>query len=103
MPVPYQIIPEGSLQRPKQVTYINDNTEIIDDYVAGGGTITAAMCVFSSPKGRDGQIITIRNGLEEFMNEYGLGDFETYGQPLLNAYNIAKAASTSGAMVHCFE
>ena len=101
MPVPYQIIPEGSLQRPKQVTYINDNTEIIDDYVAGGGTITAAMCVFSSPKGRDGQIITIRNGLEEFMNEYGLGDFETYGQPLLNAYNIAKAASTSGAMVHC--
>ena len=101
MPVPYQIIPEGSLQRPKQVTYINDNTEIIDDYTAGGGTITSALCVFSSPKGRDGQIITIRNGLEGFMNEYGLGDFDTYGQPLLNAYNIAKAASTGGAMVHC--
>lgn len=101
MPVPYQIIPEGSLARPKVVTQINDNTEVVTEYAAGGGDITAGLFVFTSPKGRDNQIITIKNGLSEFMNEYGLGPYSVYGQPLLNAYAAAKAASTSNAMLHC--
>lgn len=101
MPVPYQIIPEGSLLRPKVVTYINDNTEVVNDYATGGGIVTSALCVFASPKGRDRQIITIENGLSEFMDEFGLGPFAVYGQPLLNAYAACRAATTSNAMVHC--
>lgn len=100
-PVPYQIIPEGSLARPKIVTQINDNSEVVNEYTAGGGTVTAGLFVFTSPKGRDNQIITIKNGLSEFMNEFGLGPYSTYGQPLLNAHAAAKAASTSNAMLHC--
>ena len=95
MPVPYQIIPEGSLLRPKVVTYINDNTEVVNDYATGGGIVTSALCVFASPKGRDRQIITIENGLSEFMDEFGLGPFAVYGQPLLNAYAACRAATTT--------
>ena len=99
--LPYQIIPEGSLLRPKQVTYINDNTEVVNDLISGGGTVTAGLFVFSSPKGRDREILTITNGLEQFVNEYGIGPHSVYGQPLLNAYTAARAASSSNAMLHC--
>lgn len=101
MPVPYQIIPEGSLLRPKTVTHINDNTEVVDEYVSGGGTVTAGLFVFSSPKGRDREVITIHNGAAEFMSEYGLGAHSVYGQPLMNAYAAAVAATNSNAMLHC--
>ena len=101
MAVPYQILPEGSLLRPKQVTYINDNTDVTNDLTSGGGTVTAGLFVFSSPKGRDREIITINNGLEQFVNEYGIGPHSVYGQPLLNAYTAARAASSSNAMLHC--
>ena len=101
MPVPYQIVPEGSMLRPKVVTYINDNTEVVNNYSTGGGVVTSALCVFASPKGRDREVITINNGLSEFMDEYGLGPFSMYGQPLLNAYAACRSATTSNAMVHC--
>lgn len=101
MPKAYQIIPTGSLLRPKIETHINDNTEVVDTYSYGGGTVTSGLFVFSSPKGRDREVITIKNGLAEFMNEYGLGAFSVYGQPLLNAYAAAKAATTSNATLHC--
>lgn len=101
MPVPYQIIPQGSMRRPKIETHINDNTEVITEYDLGGGTVTAALCVFYSPKGRDRKVITIEKGISEFMDEYGLGPFSVYGQPLLNAYAMARAATTSNAMLHC--
>lgn len=101
MPVPYQIIPEGSMLRPKVVTYINDNTEVVNDYSTGGGIVTSALFVFASPKGRDRKVLTINNGLSEFMDEFGLGPFSMFGQPLLNAYNAARAATTSNAMIHC--
>ena len=101
MPKNYQIVPNGSMLRPKIETHINDNTEIIDSFTYGGGTVTSALCVFTSPKGRDRQIITIKNGLAEFMDEYGVGPHSVYGQPLMNAYAAAKAATTSNAMVHC--
>ena len=101
MPVKYQIVPSGSMLRPKIETHINDNTEIVDNYNYGGGVVTSALCVFTSPKGRDRQIITINNGLAGFMDEYGLGPHSVYGQPLMNAYAAARAATTSNAMVHC--
>ena len=101
MAVKYQILPSGSMLRPKQEVHINDNTEVVNDLPAGGGTVTSGLFVFSSPKGRDREIITIKNGLAEFVEEYGIGPFSIYGQPLLNAYNAAKAASGSNAMLHC--
>lgn len=101
MSVPFQIIPEGSLLRPKVVTYINDNTEVVDAYNYGGGTVTAGLFVFASPKGRDRKIITIDNGLAGFMNEFGLGAHSIYGQPLMNAYAAAKAATDANATLHC--
>ena len=97
----YQIIPAGSMLRPKIETHINDNTEVVNDYTYGGGNVTSGLFVFSSPKGRDRQVITIKNGLAEFMEEYGIGPHSVYGQPLLNAYAAARAASTSNAMLHC--
>lgn len=101
MPRPYQIIPSGSLSRPKVETYINDNTEVVNNYEYGGGTVTAGLFVFSSPKGEDRKVITISNGLGEFVDTFGTGAFSVYGQPLLNAYTAARAASTSNAMLHC--
>lgn len=101
MPTAYQIIPSGSMYRPKIETHINDNTEVVANYAYGGGTNAALLCVFASPKGRDNQIITIKDGIGGFMKEFGLGPFSLYGQPLLNAYSAASSAGTSNAMLHC--
>ena len=101
MPQITQIIPEGSLLRPKVVTYINDNTEVVNSVASGGGTVSAGIFVFSSPKGRDREVITINNGLAEFMDEFGLGAYSVYGQPLMNAYAAARAASTAKSSLHC--
>lgn len=101
MPKKYQISPSGSLLRPKIETHINDNTEVVNEVVSGGGTVTAGMFVFASPKGRDREVITITNGLAEFMDEFGLGAYSVYGQPLMNAYAAASAASEANAMLHC--
>lgn len=101
MPVPYQIVPEGSVFRPKVETHINDNSEVLDTYLTGGGTVTSALCVFASPKGRDNEVITITGGQLEFLEEYGLGPFKLFGQPLMNAYAAANAATSTQAMVHC--
>ncbi len=101
MPTKYQIVPQGSMLRPKIETHINDNTEVVNSFEYGGGSVTAGIFVFSSPKGRDREIITIRNGLAEFIDEYGIGPHSIYGQPLMNAYAAAKAATASNAMLHC--
>ena len=96
MPVSYQIVPEHVY--PHQHVQINDNTEVPVTYASGSSDITALLCVFSSPKGRDNQIYTIDTGLAGFMKEYGLGPFALYGQPLLNAY---AAAASQRCLVHC--
>lgn len=101
MPRSYQIIPEGSMFRPKIATYINDNSEVDLSSQSGGGTVTSALFVFASPKGRDREVLTIKNGQTEFLQEFGLGPFSMFGQPLMNAYAAATAASSSNAMIHC--
>lgn len=96
MPVNYQIVPEHKY--PHQHVQINDNTEVLANYSSGCSDITALLCVFTSPKGRDNKVYTIENGLAGFMEEYGLGPFAVYGQPLLNAY---AAARSNNCMLHC--
>ena len=96
MPVSYQIIPEHVY--PHQATYINDNTEVSRTYSASSSEVTALLCVFASPKGRDNKVLTIDNGSQGFVNEFGIGPFSLYGQPLLNAYH---AAMSGACTLHC--
>ena len=96
MPVSYQIIPEHVY--PHQATYINDNTEVSRTYSTSSSDVTALLCVFASPKGRDNKVLTISNGSQGFVNEFGIGPFSLYGQPLLNAYN---AAMSGACTLHC--
>ena len=96
MPVPYQIIPEHVY--PHQAVYINDNTEVSKTYSSSSSDVTALLCVFASPKGRDNKVITINTGSQGFVNEFGIGPFSLYGQPLLNAYN---AAMSGACTLHC--
>ena len=96
MPVPYQIIPEHVY--PHQHVQINDNTEVRTSYSNISSEVTALLCVFASPKGRDNKVLTIDEGSQGFINEYGIGPFSLYGQPLLNAYN---AAMSGACTLHC--
>lgn len=96
MPVSYQIVPEHKY--PHQMVQINDNTEVSQVYSNASDDRTALLCVFASPKGRDNKVITIDGGAAAFVEEFGLGAFSQYGQPLLNAYN---AAASGAARVHC--
>lgn len=96
MPVNYQIIPPHVY--PHQFTQINDNTEVSATYNSASSNVTALLCVFASPKGRDNKVLTISGGQAEFMKEYGLGPFALYGQPLLNAYNAALGGDCT---LHC--
>lgn len=90
MPRTSQIVPEHSY--PHQMVVINDNTEVATTLASDSGS-TRMLFVFTSPKGRDNQMITISDGLSGFVKEYGQGPFSLYGQPYLNAY----ASAASGA------
>ena len=95
MPVNYQIVPKHKY--PHQMVQANDNTEVIETYSEAYSDDTALLCVFSSPKGRDNKVLTIRGGANGFVEEFGLGSFAQYGQPLLNAYLAARSGS---AVIH---
>lgn len=82
MPRAGQIIPEWKVPHVK--TYINDNSEVIEE-VAQSGTKTRMLCVFTSNKGEEGVIKKIEDP-NEFIEEYGTPDFATHGQPMLNAW-----------------
>lgn len=96
MPVGYQIIPEHSY--PHVMTQINDNTIVTSNYSPSSSDQTALLCVFTSPKGRDNKVITLEEGSAAFMEEFGLGPFSQYGQPLMNAYT---AALSGACTLHC--
>lgn len=97
MPSTTQIVPEHEYAYTKVV--VNDNSARPSDTVETTNTTYANMLfVFSSPKGLDNELRTLSNGLTEFVEAYGLGSFDQYGQPFLNAY---AAASTGAATLHC--
>ena len=74
---------------------INDNT--IRRYVNRADEYCRTLCVFRSPKGRDG-LQTITGGIEEFVNIYGTGSVSEYGQAFLNASTLA---ATNAVTIHC--
>lgn len=76
---------------------INDNsqTAAVAPVTVSG---TRMFCIFQSPRGKDNVIQGVTTGLNEFISKYGMGPVQTYGQPLLNAYN---AVSTNVATLYC--
>lgn len=96
MPQAGQIIPTHSY--PHEYVVVNDNTEYQVELPTESDDSIRLMFVFSSPKGRDNTMLTIEDGLKEFVDEFGQGPFSLYGQPYLNAY---KAFSTGNIVGHC--
>lgn len=77
-------------------TQINDNS--IRTYSNRREGLVNMLYVFTSPKGIDGKVTTIANGLSEFTDTFGDGPFSVYGQPFLNA---KASASTDAAILRC--
>lgn len=97
MPSKTQIIPEHDY--PHIMVVEHDNSQAPSDRDTGAlQTYCNMMFVFASPKGIDRELQTIDPGKTAFLEAYGLGSFDDYGQPYLNAL---AAASTSAASLHC--
>lgn len=79
----------------------HNEVNIIDNslrrYVNISEDFCRTFCVFMSPRGRHG-IHTIRGGISEFTSNYGNGSVAEYGQPLLNARELAAGGVTT---LHC--
>lgn len=95
MPSTSQIIPEHSYNYQKVV--VNDNSTVSATLSTDSGE-TKMLFVFASPKGRDRKVMTIDGGIAQFLEEFGIGPFSLYGQPLLNAY---AAIATGEVTAHC--
>lgn len=87
------IVPENKFSG--ITTRINDYTEIKEEVTSTAGDINH-LYVFASPKGKTG-MQTIK-GLGEFLDEYGMGPFNLYGQPYLMAYS---GCQTGYITAHC--
>lgn len=72
-------------QYPHVEVKINDNT--LRRYTTISDEFGKTLCVFRSPKGPDG--VRKITGLDQFVDTYGEGSVEQYGQPLLNARTMA--------------
>lgn len=83
MPTTIQIPLEH--QYPHTVIRITDNTVFVPEPSSESGNVNV-LYVISSPRGKDRVIETIYGGLQEFLFKYGIGPFDLYGQPYLNAY-----------------
>lgn len=96
MPQNGQIIPTHLY--PHEHVVVNDNTEYTVELPEESDDSIKMLFVFSSPKGPDGQLMTIEGGLKEFVKTFGQGPFSLYGQPYLNAY---AAFNTGNIVGHC--
>ncbi|MDD3172128.1 MAG: hypothetical protein PHF63_00415 [Herbinix sp.] len=77
MPRSSQIIP--TYLHPHIETYINDNTLFTEETAAADEGVRF-ISVFMSPKGRDGQIISMASK-SDYIAEFGQPNYEKYGQP----------------------
>lgn len=95
MPSASQIYPDHKYPHIKVV--VNDNTEVEETVNSDAGSLRC-LYVFSSPKGPDGKMTTINQGTKQFLETFGIGPFNLYGQPLLNAYT---AINSGYVTAHC--
>lgn len=97
MPSATQIVPEH--QYAHVMVRENDNSMAPNDNdLSRLETYCDMMFVFASPKGPDREFYTVDSGYDGFIETYGLGSYEDYGQAYLNAY---AAARTNAATLHC--
>lgn len=95
MPQEVQIVPK--YQHSHVETYINDNTQFMDEVSTPIDTNTKFIAVFRSSMGIDNVIIK-KNDLSDFKKTYGKSNYSKYGQPLM----MPLAMLTSGkATVYC--
>ena len=94
MPKVSQIMLDNAYSDIKVV--VNDNTVLADDPITDSGDI-GMIFVVCSPKGQDRKVISITDGLKEYLEEFGEGPFNIYGQPALNA---RRAVSTGEIVGH---
>lgn len=97
MAVTTQIVPEHDYAHTMVVVHDN-SARPTDTLGTAETTYINMMFVFSSPKGIDRELQTVSGGLEDFTERFGIGTFDVYGQPFLNAYAAAK---TNAATLHC--
>lgn len=91
-----RIIPEH--EYPHVMVVEHDNSQRPNDKAAAVlQTYCNMLFVIASPKGMDREIYTIDGGYTDFIEHYGLGSYDDYGQPYLNALN---AASTDAATLY---
>lgn len=91
-----QIVPEHDYSHVMVVEHDN-SARPSDSTTSALTTYCNMMFVFSSPKGIDRELQTVVGG-SEFVEKYGIGSMDQYGQPFLNAY---AAAMTDAATLHC--
>ena len=97
MPSRTQIVPEH--EYPHVMVVEHDNSQWPNDRATNVlQTYADMLFVFASPKGIDREIQSIQTGYPGFIEHYGIGTFDDFGQPYLNALN---AASTNAATLHC--
>ena len=96
MPQAGQIIPSHLF--PYNEVVINDNTQYTQVLASDSDDSNKMLFVFASPMGEDRKVITITDGIREFVSRFGQGPFSLYGQPYLNAY---AAFSTGNIVGHC--
>lgn len=60
---------------------------------------TKQLFVIMSPRGIDGKLTLIKNGLQEFIAKFGMGDSSIYGQPILNAYHSIGTGKVSATVL----
>lgn len=97
MPSRTQIVPEH--EYPHVMVVEHDNSQRPNDRATNVlQTYADMLFVFASPKGIDREIQSIQTGYPGFIEHYGIGTFDDFGQPYLNALN---AASTNAATLHC--
>lgn len=97
MPSTTQIVPEHEYAHVMVVTH--DNSARPNDKLGkADNTYCNMMYVFSSPKGIDRELLTVSGGETPFVEKFGIGTYDVYGQPFLNALASAK---TNAATLHC--
>lgn len=92
MPQAGQIIPP--YLQPYTMTVINDNT-VFTETTAEVQDGVRSIFVFTSPKGRDGVLLT-KGSSTSLTEEYGTPNFKLFGQPHLNAYAYLDSGITKG-------
>lgn len=92
MPRIGQIIPEYLV--PHVQTYINDNTQFVEEVPEASDSSIRFLCLFASDKGEPWTVKKMTH-VNDFLAEYGTPNFDKYGQPNLMPYAMLSSGNAS--------